>query len=35
MRDAYDLEVSSASPACVAALDATREAYLGFRIDAA
>jgi hypothetical protein len=35
MRDAYDLEVSSASPACVAALDATREAYLGFRVDAA
>jgi tetratricopeptide (TPR) repeat protein len=35
MRDAYDLDVSTSSPACVAALDATRESYLGFRIDAA
>jgi tetratricopeptide (TPR) repeat protein len=35
MRDAYDLEISTQAPACVAALDATRESYLGFRIDAA
>ena len=35
MRDAYDLDVTTAAPACVAALDATRESYLGFRVDAA
>jgi hypothetical protein len=35
MRDDLDLEIATASDACVAALSAAREAHLGFRVDAA
>ncbi|MBL8700444.1 MAG: tetratricopeptide repeat protein [Alphaproteobacteria bacterium] len=35
MRDALGHEVTTSSRDCVAALDATQESYLGFRVDAA